>query len=75
MKNRIQEKLEGFTVAEIIAALGCPPPTAYQWKDGRRSPPEWQHPHWLAILNASKSAAKAKERKPNRKKRIEDPNS
>lgn len=72
MKKRIQEHLEGFTVAEIIAALGCPPPTAYQWKDGRRSPPEWQHPHWLAILNASKAAAKSKARKPRKNKPGDD---
>ena len=47
-------KLASFSAAEIIAALGCPRGTAYDWLDGRREPPAWQHPHWLAILQRFK---------------------
>lgn len=36
----------------IIAALGCPRSTAYEWKDGRRSPPSWLQPHLLRIIQA-----------------------
>ena len=39
-----------FTAAQIIHILGCPRGTAYDWLDGRREPPDWQQPHWLAIL-------------------------
>jgi hypothetical protein len=42
--------LADYTAAQIIAALGCPRSTAYEWKDGRREPPSWQQPHWLAII-------------------------
>ena len=47
-------KLTAFSAAEIIAALGCPRATAYQWLDGKRQPPTWQQPHWLAILQRFK---------------------
>ena len=40
-----------YTAAQIIAALGCPRGTAYDWLDGRRQPPDWQRRHWLAILS------------------------
>ncbi len=49
-----KDQLADFTVAEIVAALGCPASTAYGWKDGRRGKPEWEQPHWLAILRRSK---------------------
>jgi len=45
--------LADYTAAQIIAALGCPRSTAYDWKDGRREPPEWQQAHWLRILAAA----------------------
>ena len=45
--------LADYTAAQIIAALGCPRGTAYEWKDGRREPPEWQQMHWLRILAAA----------------------
>lgn len=44
------ESLADYTAAQIIAATGCPRGTAYDWKDGRREPPAWQQPHWLAII-------------------------
>jgi hypothetical protein len=43
-------QLAEYSAAEIIAATGCPRGTAYDWKDGRREPPAWQQPHWLAII-------------------------
>ena len=43
-------QLADFTAAQIRAATGCPRGTAYDWKDGRREPPAWQQPHWLAII-------------------------
>ena len=42
--------LSDYTAAQIIAATGSPRGTAYDWKDGRREPPAWQQPHWLAII-------------------------
>lgn len=44
------DQLADYTAVEIIEVLGCPRATAYQWKDGTRQPPEWQHAHWLAII-------------------------
>jgi hypothetical protein len=46
------EDLASYTAPELVIILGCPRATAYQWKDGRREPPEWQQPHWLAIITA-----------------------
>lgn len=43
-------QLADYTAAQIIAATGCPRGTAYDWKDGRRSPPAWLQPHLLAII-------------------------
>ena len=51
------EQLRDFTALEIVEALGCPRVTAYQWKDGKREPPEWQQPHWLKVLKAWKKAS------------------
>jgi len=45
--------LSDYTAAQIITALGCPRGTAYDWKDGRREPPLWQQPHWLALIRRS----------------------
>jgi hypothetical protein len=42
--------LADYTAAQIIAALGCPRSTAYEWKDGRRQPPAWLHPILLAVI-------------------------
>lgn len=39
-----------YTAAQIMAALGCPRGTAYDWLDGRRHPPVWQQAHWLDVL-------------------------
>jgi len=44
------EDLAPYSAPEIVQFLGCPRATAYQWKDGRRMPPEWQQAHWLRIL-------------------------
>jgi hypothetical protein len=46
-----KDDISAFTAAQIMAALGCPRGTAYDWLDGRREPPKWQRPHWLKILN------------------------
>ena len=53
------EQLAEYSAAEIIAAIGCPRGTAYDWLQGRREPPEWQQPHWLAII---KKGTKRKKR-------------
>lgn len=45
--------LAEYSAAEIIAAIGCPRGTAYDWKDGRREPPSWQQVHWLSIIARS----------------------
>ena len=42
--------LADYTAAQIIAALGCPRSTAYEWKDGRRQPPLWQQSVFLAVI-------------------------
>jgi hypothetical protein len=47
------DQLADFTAAQIIDAIGCPRGTAYDWKDGRREPPSWQQPHWLALIRRS----------------------
>ena len=48
------DDLADFTASEIQTILGCKRGTAYDWKDGRREPPEWQRVHWLRILRAGK---------------------
>ena len=53
--------LTEYSAADIIAAIGCPRGTAYDWKDGRREPPSWQQVHWLAIIARS---SKKKHNKP-----------
>ncbi len=42
--------LSDYTAAQIISALGCPRSTAYEWKDGRRQPPQWQQAVFLAVI-------------------------
>ena len=44
------DEIKRYTVAEIVAALGCPRGTAYYWKMGKRSPPAWMEPHFLKVL-------------------------
>jgi len=46
------DQLADHSAPQIIAALGCPRSTAYEWKDGRRSPPPWLQPHLLRIIQA-----------------------
>lgn len=55
-----KDRLSEFSAAQIMAATGCPRGTAYDWKDGRREPPEWQQEHWLRLIEAetAKSAKK-----------------
>lgn len=48
------DQLADYSAADIIAVLNCPRGTAYDWKDGRREPPAWQQPHWLALLQRSR---------------------
>jgi hypothetical protein len=47
--NRIQ----AYTVQEIVAALGCPRGTAWHWREGKRMPPEWLEPILLRALEAA----------------------
>lgn len=47
--NRIQD----YTVAEIVAALGCPRGTAYHWREGKRMPPAWLEPILLRALETA----------------------
>jgi hypothetical protein len=42
--------LADYSAAQIIAALGCPRSTAYEWKDGRRQPPLWQQSVFLTVI-------------------------
>ena len=42
--------LADYSASQIIAALGCPRSTAYEWKDGRRRPPLWQQSVFLAVI-------------------------
>lgn len=44
------EEIKRYTVAEIVAALGCPRGTAYYWREGKRCPPAWMEPHFLRVL-------------------------
>lgn len=44
--------LADYSAAQIIAALGCPRSTAYEWKDGRRKPPKWQQSVFLKVIAA-----------------------
>ena len=47
-----QDHITDISAPDLVSILSCPRATAYQWKDGRREPPEWQQPHWLAIIAA-----------------------
>ena len=60
----LNDHLHRLTAPEIADALGCPLATAYDWKSGRRSPPEWQQPHWERILDGYQ----AKRAKPTAKR-------
>jgi hypothetical protein len=44
------EQLSPWTAKQIRAALGCGLTTAYQWKDGRNTPPAWQQGIYRAKL-------------------------
>lgn len=66
---RFQDAISGYTAAQIIAALGCPRGTAYDWLDGRREPPAWQQPHWLAILKSANKTPQPTSSRAARKKK------
>ena len=51
-----RDDISSYTAAQIIAALGCPRGTAYDWLDGRREPPAWQQAHWLTVLKSANKA-------------------
>ena len=61
---RFATQLADYSAADIIAAIGCPRGTAYDWKDGRREPPEWQQPHWLALIQSAHKKKANKTQKP-----------
>jgi len=63
--------LAEYSAPEIIAAIGCPRGTAYDWLQGRREPPEWQQPHWLALIRRSikKKSNKALDGTPRKRSR------
>lgn len=46
------DQIQRYSVAEIVEALGCPRGTAYYWKQGKRRPPGWMEPIFLAVLKA-----------------------
>jgi hypothetical protein len=52
------DEIQNFTVAEIVAALGCPRGTAYYWKMGKRCPPAWMEPIFLRVLKEAFPAKK-----------------
>lgn len=54
------DAIQRYTVAEIVEALGCPRGTAYYWKQGKRRPPEWMEPIFLALLKQRFPEPKAK---------------
>jgi succinate dehydrogenase flavin-adding protein (antitoxin of CptAB toxin-antitoxin module) len=54
-----EDHLKDITAAELVEILNCPLPTAYDWKSGRRKPPEWQQVHWLNLIEAATKGRKA----------------
>jgi DNA-binding transcriptional regulator YiaG len=44
------ERLIGYSAKEIAARIGCPIPTVYDWKSGRRSPSPWMQEIIIEIL-------------------------
>ena len=62
-------RISAFTASQIIDAIGCPRGTAYDWLKGRREPPDWQQPHWLALIQRSipKNSNKRPQQTPCRK--------
>ncbi len=60
MKLTFAEQLAGYTATEIIAALRCPRATAYDWKDGRRKPPEWQEDIFIREIERHVKKARKK---------------
>ena len=44
------EQLAPWTAKQIRTALKCGLTTAYQWKDGRNTPPAWQQGIYLGKL-------------------------
>lgn len=59
--TNFKKAIEGFSAAQIAETLGCPISTAYAWKEGVRSPPDWQK-RWFLL--AFKDAAPAPEASP-----------
>jgi hypothetical protein len=57
------KQLADYTANDIIESLNCPRGTAYDWKDGRREPPKWQQPHWLALLQRARPTQGNKSKK------------
>ena len=45
--EQFDKAIRQYTQAQIVAALGCGPTTAYSWLNGSRRPPCWQRDTWL----------------------------
>jgi hypothetical protein len=50
LKTSFRARLEPYTARHIASAIGCPLPTAYDWRSGRRVPPAWLHDHIISDL-------------------------
>jgi len=42
--------IEQYSARQIADVIGCSLPTAYDWRSGRRSPPEWLRERYLGYL-------------------------
>jgi hypothetical protein len=47
------ERIDNYSAKEIAARIGCPIPTVYDWKAGRRSPPPWVQEIVVEILGGN----------------------
>jgi len=44
--------IEQYSARQISDVIGCSLPTAYDWRSGRRSPPEWLRERYLGYLSS-----------------------
>lgn len=57
------KEVSKYSAQQIMAAIGCPRGTAYDWLSKRREPPKWQQPHWLRILKENAPEKRDRRRK------------